>query len=400
VAVAGAPQSLECTGGGASASLDGTASSDADSDPLTWSWSAAGVTFDDPTSATPAGFFPVGTTQASLVVNDGYEDSDADTVTVTVSDSLAPSILCPSGATVECTGNLQAVVTLDPATGSDVCGGVTITNSHNAGGANASGSYPLGTTNVTFTATDDYGNSTSCAIAVTVVDTVAPTLTVTADPDILWPPNHRMVDVTYTVTPTDACDPNPAVVLVSLISSEPDDMPGGGDGITTEDIQGATTGTDDRSVQLRAERNGLAAGRTYTALYRVTDSSGNQTSASEDDVAPHDLGSVVEPIALKVNGKTATTVTWPLVNGAVSYDVIRGNLAALRVQGSNVDLGPVSCIEQNSIDGTTIGHEDAAVPAPGQVFFYAVQFFDGEQDSSYGSESAGRARVVNNGNCP
>jgi hypothetical protein len=392
---------LECTGSnGASATLDGAASSDADSDPLTWSWTAPGVTFDDPASATPTGFFPLGTTPASLVVNDGYEDSDPDTVAVTVSDSLVPSIVCPSGATVECQGNLQAIVAIGPATASDVCGGVTITNSHNAGGADASGSYPLGTTNVTFTATDGSGNTASCAISVTVVDTLAPILTVTAEPNVLWPPNHRMVDVTYTVTATDICDPHPAVVLVSLTSSEPDDMNGGGDGQTTEDIQGASTGSDDRSVQLRAERNGLAAGRTYVATYRATDSSGHATTASTDSIAPHDLGNVVEPIALTVNGKTATTVTWPLVGGAVSYDVIRGDLAALRAQGSNVDLGEVTCIELDSVDGSTIGHEDAAVPAAGQVFFYAVQFFDGEQNSSYGSVSAGRARVVTRGDCP
>jgi len=81
VADAGTPQTLECTGNdGASAMLNGTGSSDQDLDPLTWSWTAPGVTFDDPASATPIGFFPLGTTTASLVVNDGYEDSDPDTV--------------------------------------------------------------------------------------------------------------------------------------------------------------------------------------------------------------------------------------------------------------------------------------------------------------------------------
>jgi len=400
LAEAGSPQTLECTGGGASATLNGTGSSDQDNDPLTWSWSAPGVTFNDPSSATPTGFFPLGTTTASLTVDDGYESSDPDTVSVTVTDTQAPSILCPSAATVECQSNLQAIVTLGPATAADVCGGVTITNNHNAGGANASGSYPLGTTNVTFTALDGSGHSASCTVSVTVVDTTAPTLAVNAEPDILWPPNHRMVDVTYEVTAVDVCDPTPSVVLVSLVSSEPDDMAGSGDGQTTNDIQGAAFGTDDRAVQLRAERDGHATGRTYTAVYRVTDDSGNTTTAPASNLAPHDLGNVVEPLALSVNGKTATRVTWPLVNGAVSYDVVRGDLGALRIQGSNIDLGQVTCIETDSIDGTTTGHEDTAIPAPGHAFFYAVQFFDGVADSSYGSESAGRARVVQSGNCP
>ena len=99
---------------------------------------------------------------------------------VTVNDTMAPTIACPTSATVECQSNLQAIVSIAPATAADVCGGVTITNTHNAGGADASGSYPLGTTNVTFTATDGSGHSASCQISVTVVDTIAPTLTVTS----------------------------------------------------------------------------------------------------------------------------------------------------------------------------------------------------------------------------
>jgi hypothetical protein len=401
VADAGTPQVLECTGNnGASATLNGTGSSDQDLDPITWSWSAPGVTFNDPTSATPTGFFPLGATTASLVVNDGYEDSDPATVGVTVNDTMAPTIACPTSATVECQSNLQAIVSIAPATAADVCGGVTITNTHNAGGADASGSYPLGTTNVTFTATDGSGHSASCQISVTVVDTIAPTLTVTSTPSILWPPNHRMVDVNYNVVAIDACDPNPTVKLVSVTSSEPDDAPGGGDGQTTGDIQGAGTGTDDRQVQLRAERDGNTTGRTYVATYSATDSSGNTTSTSSSVQAPHDLGNVVEPISLRIDGKTATIVTWPVVFGAESYDVVRGNLSELRINGSNVDFGRVTCIENGSIDATTQGHEDTAIPAPGQAFFYAVQFYDGVADSSYGSESSGRASVVPSGTCP
>jgi hypothetical protein len=190
------------------------------------------------------------------------------------------------------------------------------------------------------------------------------------------------------------------VTLVSVTSSEPDDAVGGGDGQTTGDIQGAGTGTDDRQVQLRAERDGHGTGRTYVATYRATDSSGNGTSTSSSVQAPHDLGNVVEPITLQVAGKTGTQVTWPAVAGAESYDVIRGNLSELRVNGSNVELGRVTCIENGSIDTTTLGHEDTLIPAPGQAFFYAVQFFDGVADSSYGSDSVGRASVVTSGNCP
>jgi hypothetical protein len=97
---------------------------------------------------------------------------------------------------------------------------------------------------------------------------------------------------------------------------------------------------------------------------------------------------------------TATRIAWAPVPGALSYDVIRGDLDALRIEGSSVNLGSVTCIEHGSLDTDTTGDEDTAIPAPGKVFFYAVQFFDGIQNSSYGSESVGRARVVSGGDCP
>jgi hypothetical protein len=187
---------------------------------------------------------------------------------------------------------------------------------------------------------------------------------------------------------------------VSATSSEPDDAASGTDGHTTGDIQGASTGTADLQVQLRAERDSEGPGRTYTLTYRATDDSGNAGTTAATVAVPLALADVVEPLNLTLQGAAATRVAWGEVQGALSYDVIRGDLASLRINGSNVDLGTVTCIENGSLDTNTTGHEDAAAPAPGRVFFYAVQFNDGIEDSSYGSESVGWARVVSGGECP
>jgi hypothetical protein len=294
------------------------------------------------------------------------------------------------------------VVTIALATATDICDpGLVISNSHTSGGADASGSYPLGTTLVTFTATDEAGNTASCQVSVTVVDTTPPTLTVTATPDSLWPPNHNMSDVHFDVVAVDACYPTLATVLVSATSSEPDDAVGGGDGHTTGDVQGAEIGTADFDMMFRAERLGTAEGRFYTATYQVSDGSGNSSMASDTVMVPHDLGDVVEPIEIMVNGSRSLRLDWGAVNGAVNYDVVRGDLANVRIEGGDVNLGPVTCIEQDSPDATTAGREDNTIPPSGTVFFYAVQFHDGIQDSSYGTESVGRARVVGQGgsNC-
>ena len=66
-----------------------------------------------------------------------------------------------------------------------------------------------------------------------------------ASPAVLWPPNHKMVDVAVAYTMTDNCG-TPACSL-SAVSSEPDD--GGGDGSTTGDIKVVNA----HHLRLRAE---------------------------------------------------------------------------------------------------------------------------------------------------
>jgi hypothetical protein len=119
---------------------------------------------------------------------------------------------------------------------------------------------------------------------VTVVDTIAPTISVTLSRDTLWPPNHKLVLVTAQVTVADSCGP-PAFELVSISSNEPDD--GTGDGHTSEDIQDAAFGTADTSFYLRAERSGSGQGREYRVVYRVTDGSGNANVATAVVRVPH-----------------------------------------------------------------------------------------------------------------
>jgi hypothetical protein len=84
----------------------------------------------------------------------------------------------------------------------------------------------------------------------------------------------------------DACEDDLTVTLVDAQGNEAEDARGTGDGHARPDIVGAELGTDDRSVMLRAERNGTGRGRVDTLLYEVRDDSGNVTPvASEIGVA-------------------------------------------------------------------------------------------------------------------
>ena len=110
VADAGDDLHIECTAdGGATATLDGLGSTvngaSAALDPdTTFSWSATGITFVDPTSPTPTATFPLGTTEVTLTVTHTDPTTQAvvssqDEVEVEVADTTPPTLsLIPSPA--------------------------------------------------------------------------------------------------------------------------------------------------------------------------------------------------------------------------------------------------------------------------------------------------------------
>ena len=138
------------------------------------------------------------------------------------------------------------------------------------------------------TAVDKAGNSSTATVGGINIDKTAPVISASVNPAALWPPNHKLVDVTATVVTSDATSGVEGVSLVSATSSEPDN--GKGDGNTVDDIQGAEIGTEDYELQLRAERSGGGSGRTYTVTYEATDLAGNTATASATVTVPHDQG--------------------------------------------------------------------------------------------------------------
>jgi len=113
-------------------------------------------------------------------------------------------------------------------------------------------------------------------------DTQAPTVQVSGVPSTIWSPNHKMIELTPTVSATDNQDPAPAVRLVGVESSQPDD--GQGDGNTLADVQV----TADGRIFVRAERTATGGARVYTITYRATDQSGNIGFGSATVTVPKD----------------------------------------------------------------------------------------------------------------
>jgi hypothetical protein len=255
---------------------------------------------------------------------------------------------------------------------------------------------PVGEHAITLRVRDGPGARRTDSLVVSVVDTVAPVLSMDLEPEELWPPNHRLVEVSATVAAADLCS-TPAAVLESVTSSEPDDAPGGEDGATAGDVQGADPGTADFGMELRAERSGAGPGRTYEVTYRATDGAGNATTATAAVQVPHDQGAGPEPLLVSTRQTDiGTLLEWGEVPGAPSYRVVRGQVGSLFDTGAFYDLGPVACLASGIAVTSTAGLEDASVPSVGDSYFYLVEYDDG-RPSGYGTGSAARDRVVPTG---
>jgi DNA-binding beta-propeller fold protein YncE len=190
---------------------------------------------------------------------------------------------------VECAGPDGAPVTMDAGGSFDPDGGAlaVVWLRRDEGGAAApiaagevaTVTLPLGPHDLVLRVVEPGGLVAERGFRVTVADTTPPEAAATVAPEVLWPPDHRLVPARVGIEARDACAPDLLVRLVEAASSEPDDAPGAGDGRTTGDIRDAAAGTDDREVSLRAERAAPGPGRVYTLVYRVTDPSGNGTEA-------------------------------------------------------------------------------------------------------------------------
>jgi hypothetical protein len=146
--------------------------------------------------------------------------------------------------------------------------------------------YPVGATNIHWTATDGGGNSMSCDQSIMVNDVEPPVIAGAHPvPNTLWPPNHKMRDVAVDYTVTDNCDPAPLISCgLAVSSNEPVDGPG--DGNTSPDWVVLSS----HQVQLRAERAGGGNGRLYTIGITCEDTKGNASQTSVGVTVRHDQG--------------------------------------------------------------------------------------------------------------
>jgi len=138
-------------------------------------WTAPSITdncsiVNNTASHTSGSEFSVGTTTVTYTATDAAGNKATCSFSVIVKDTTLPVFTnCPSNISVSPTANCKAIVNWAAPLASDNCGVATTTSTHKSGSE-----FSVGSTTVTYTATDTYGNKATCAFIVTVLDNSAP----------------------------------------------------------------------------------------------------------------------------------------------------------------------------------------------------------------------------------
>ncbi|MDI6047746.1 HYR domain-containing protein [Flavobacterium yafengii] len=231
------------------------------------------------------------------------------------------------------------------AVASDSCSN-TITITNNITGTNdASGVYPVGTTNVVWTATDASGNSSSCTQTVTVMDAENPTIatlsgiSVNADAGVCTYASAQLT----APTAADNCS-------VIMVVASPASLVSGANTVTWTVTDGAgLIATSTQTVTVVDAENPTIA--TLSAMNANADA-GVCTYASSQLTAPTaaDNCNVVSVVAIPASLVLgANTVTWTVTDGAgltatstqivTVVDAENPTIAALSAMSVNADAG-------------------------------------------------------------
>lgn len=120
----------------------------------------------------PTDLLNIGTTTVTYTAVDSYNNSSSCSFTITVVDNTKPVFTnCLNNIAANAGNSCEAVVSWTPPGFTDNCS-ATLTSSHSPGST-----FPIGSTTVTYTATDPSGNSSICSFNITVASSASPTVT-------------------------------------------------------------------------------------------------------------------------------------------------------------------------------------------------------------------------------
>ena len=172
----------------------------------------------------------------------------------------------------------------------DNCSGVANTEYSTDGGQtwlSYSGSFIIsseGMTTLLYRSTDRAGNAETAKSITLKIDTIAPVLTLSATPSVIWPANNQIVDVRLDGTGSDSVS---GLQSVSYVITDEYGTPLN---LPLRGLTGSSSNwTEALAVEARREGTDLN-GRVYVVVATLTDVAGNSSTASIEIVVPHDQG--------------------------------------------------------------------------------------------------------------
>jgi len=296
--------------------------------------------------------FPVGETTVTWTATDTSGNSASATQTVTIVDTKKPGLSIPQDQTVEASSLEGTLVEIGQAEAHDITGISSIVH-------DAPNAFPLGSTLIAWTATDNHNNITTAYQRITVVDTTTPIITspqdivtevidptmnyiglgelsvadsvgiesVTNDKPIIFPFGSTTITWTVTDTSGNISQATQVVTLVDTVDPEifaPSDIVAEATSLSGTMIElGEATAHDVMGIASVTEYppRFFVLGET-TVTWTATDTSGNSASATQtvtivDTTSP----SITAPDSITAESTSADSNTVALGN-PVSSDLV------------------------------------------------------------------------------
>jgi hypothetical protein len=235
--------------------------------------------------------FALGTATVTCSATDAHGNSSHTSFTVTIQDTTPPTITgTPSNMTAQATSGSGAAVTYTSPTASDIVDGTDPVSCSPASGS----TFALGTATVTCSATDAHGNTAHTSFTVTVQDTSAPSVSITA------PSNGATVagsSVTLTAAATDS------IVAVANVRFK---------------VDGTNIGSVITSSPYTTTWNSKSVSDGSHTLYAVAESASGNYATSSVNISVRNGPPVISSISSGTPSPYSATITWTTDEPATS----------------------------------------------------------------------------------
>jgi peptidoglycan hydrolase-like protein with peptidoglycan-binding domain len=318
----------------------------------------------DTVSCSPASgsTFALGTTTVTCSATNKFGNSSHSSFTVTVQDTTPPTITgTPSNSTAQATSPSGAIVTYSPPTAPDAVDGTDPVSCSPASGS----TFALGVTTVSCTATDAHGNIAQTSFTVTVQDTSAPSIAITA------PSNGTTVggsSVTLTATASDN------IVAVANVQFK---------------VDGTNIGSAVTSSPYTITWNSKSVADGSHTLYAVAESASANYATSSVAISVRNSPPVLSSIATSSVATSTAIITWTTDEPATSQ-VNYGTTTSYGSASSSAALVTSHSITLTGLTASsTYDFQVQSVDAESNAAFSSNQTFVTVSAGAYGNGNYG-----------